>query len=47
MQTGLITFEVIAKINGIDVDLRAITREYGISENEITREEILRIAKNV
>lgn len=46
MQTGLITFEVIAKINGIDVDLRAITREYGISENEISREEILRIAKN-
>lgn len=46
MQTGLITFEVISKINGIDVDLRSITREYGIGENEITREELLRIAKN-
>lgn len=46
MQTGLITFEVIAKINGIDVDLRSITREYGISQDEISREEFLRIAKN-
>lgn len=47
MQTGLITFEVIAKINGIDIDLRSITREYGISEDEISREEFLRIAKNL
>lgn len=46
MQTGLITFEVISKINGIDVDLRSITREYGIGESEVTREELLRIAKN-
>lgn len=46
MQTGLITFEIIAKINGIDVDLRSITREYGISQEEITREEFLRIVKN-
>lgn len=46
MHSGLITFEVISKINGIDVDLRSITREYGISDKEITREELLRIAKN-
>lgn len=46
MQTGLITFEAISKINGIDVDLRSITREYGIGEDEITKEELLRIAKN-
>lgn len=46
MQTGLITFEVIAKINGIDVDLRSIVREYGISDEEITKEELLLIAKN-
>lgn len=45
-KSGLIAFEVISKINGIDVDLRSITREYGIGENEITREEFLRIAKN-
>ena len=46
MQTGLITFEVISKINGIDVDLRSIAREYGIGEGEISKEELLRIAKN-
>lgn len=45
-QSGLITFEVIATINGIDVDLRSITREYGISEDELSKEELLRIAKN-
>lgn len=45
-QSGLIAFEAISKINGIDVDLRSITREYGIGEDEITKEELLRIAKN-
>lgn len=46
MQTGLISFEVVAKINGIDVDLRSISREYGLSDGEISKEELLRIAKN-
>lgn len=46
MQTGLITFEVIAKINGIDVDLRSISREYGLSEGEVPKDELLRIMKN-
>ncbi len=45
-KSGLISFEVISKINGIDVDLRAISREYGIGEAEISREELLRIAQN-
>jgi len=47
MQTGLISFELVSKINGIDVDLRAITREYGMTEAEIEKEELLRIAKNL
>ena len=46
MQTGLITFEVVAKINGIGVDLRSIAREYGLNEGEIPKEELLRIIKN-
>lgn len=46
MQTGLISFEVVSKINGIDVDMRSIKRANGISENEISKEELLRIAKN-
>ena len=46
MQTGLICFELIAKINQINVDLRAVTREYGLTEAEITKEELVRIVKN-
>jgi len=46
MQTGLISFEVIARINQLSIDLRAVIREYGITNEEITKEELLRIAKN-
>lgn len=44
MITGLIAFEVVARINRIDVDSRAIMREFGL-EQEVTPEELLRIAK--
>ena len=47
MFTGLIAFEVVAKINNIDVDLRSISREYGLSGDEIPKEELLRIIKNL
>ncbi len=46
MQTGLISFEIISKINGIDIDIRSIMRANGIAEEEISKEELLRIAKN-
>ncbi len=46
MQTGLISFEIVSKINGIDVDIRSIKRTNGISEGEISKEEVLRIAQN-
>lgn len=46
MQTGLITLEIIAKINGINIDIRSIIREYGIEQDEITKDELLLIAKN-
>jgi len=46
MQTGLICFELIAKINQINVDLRAMTREYGLTDEEISKEELIRIVKN-
>jgi len=46
MQTGLISFEVIARINQISIDLRSVIREYGITNEEISKEELLRIAKN-
>lgn len=44
MMTGLIAFEVVARINRVDVDSRAITREYGLQQ-EVSPEELLRIAK--
>jgi ATP-binding cassette, subfamily B, bacterial HlyB/CyaB len=46
MQTGLIAFELIARINQIAVDFRSVKREYGIHEDELTREELLLVAKN-
>jgi subfamily B ATP-binding cassette protein HlyB/CyaB len=45
MQTGLIALEIIAKVNGINIDLRSIVRKHGISESEITKEELLFIAR--
>jgi ATP-binding cassette, subfamily B, bacterial HlyB/CyaB len=46
MQTALICLELIARINQINVDLRTVTREYGIAEGELTREQLLLISKN-
>lgn len=45
MQTGLIVFEIICKLNNINVDLRAIIRENGITDADITIEELLLIAR--
>ncbi len=45
MQTGLIAFDVIAKINGISIDLRSVVREYSLTTDEIKIEELLRIIK--
>lgn len=46
MQTALISFELIARINQINIDLRSIIREYGISDREPTKEELIRIVRN-
>ena len=45
IQTGLIAFDIICKVNNINIDLRAIVRENGITDKEISREELLAIAK--
>lgn len=47
MQTALICLELIARINRIDIDLRTTTREYGITDQELTREQLLLVAKNL
>lgn len=46
MQTGLLAFEIIARINQADIDLKSIIKEYGITENELASYELIRIIKN-
>lgn len=46
MQTGLISFEVVSKLNQLDVDLRSVIREYGISDQELSKNELMRIIKS-
>lgn len=45
MQTGLIAFDTVAKINGISLDIRSIIREYSLSNSEIEVSELLLIMK--
>lgn len=45
MQTGLIAFDTIAKINRTSLDLRSIIRENCLNNDEIGVEELLRIMK--
>jgi subfamily B ATP-binding cassette protein HlyB/CyaB len=46
MSTGLVCLELIARIYQVTVDFRTIMREYGLSEKEISKEELLLIAKH-
>ncbi len=43
MNSALIAFDVVARINRIDIDIRAIDREFSLQEI-VTPEELLRIA---
>ncbi len=44
MNSALIAFDVVARINQIDVDIRAIGREFSL-QDQVAPEELLRIAK--
>ena len=46
VNTGLISLEIVSKMNNIDIDMRSVVREYGISTADIEPEEIMRIAKD-
>ena len=46
INTGLICLEIAGKINNIDIDMRSIIREFGIDKEEISQEELMRIAKS-
>ncbi|MBN1956653.1 MAG: type I secretion system permease/ATPase [Desulfuromonadales bacterium] len=43
MNSGLLAFDVVARINRIDVDIRAVAREFSL-QDLVTPEELLRIA---
>ena len=45
MTPGLVAFEVAARLNRVDVDTRAVIREFGL-QGEVTPEELLRIARS-
>lgn len=45
MNTALIALEIVARLNQVDFDTRAVGREFGITEADLAPEEILRIAK--
>lgn len=44
MQTGLICFEVMVRVNKSDVDLKTIARELGLGAQELKPQELLRLA---
>lgn len=46
VNTGLISLEIVARMNKIDVDMRSVVREFGIETADTSPEEILRIAKS-
>ena len=46
VNTGLISLEIVSKMNNVDIDMRSIVREYGISTANIEPEELMRIAKD-
>ena len=46
VNTGLISLEIVSKINNTDIDMRSVVREYGISTADIEPEELIRIAKD-
>ncbi|MBR6127542.1 type I secretion system permease/ATPase [bacterium] len=45
VNSGLISLEIVSRMNNIDIDMRSIVREYGINTADIEPEEIIRIAK--
>lgn len=46
MTTGLKCFEIITKIHQVNVDMQKILKEYAISQEELSPEELVRIIKN-
>ena len=46
VNTGLISLEIVARFNQIDIDMHSIVRNYGIETADISPNEIIRIAQD-
>ncbi len=44
--TGIACLDIVARMNRVDVDMRAIVKEYGIETVDLPVEDLMRIAKN-
>lgn len=44
--TGIACLDIVARMNRVDVDMRAIVKEYGIETVDLPTEDLIRIAKN-
>ena len=45
VNTGLISLEIAASMNNIQIDMQAVVREYGIDTEDVSPEELIRIAR--
>ena len=45
VNTGLVCLDVAARLNRTDIDMRAVVREFGINSEDLSSEELMRIAK--
>jgi subfamily B ATP-binding cassette protein HlyB/CyaB len=45
MQSGLVCLELVAKLNQVPLDARALVREYGLTGEEVTSPELVRMLK--
>ena len=46
VNSGLISLEIVSRMNNVNIDMRGVVREYGITTADIEPEEVIRIAKN-
>lgn len=46
VNTGLVSLELVARMNKVDIDMKAIVREFGIDTADISAEELIRVAKS-
>ena len=46
VNSGLISLEIVARFNQIDIDMHSVVRNYGIEKAEISPEELIRIAQD-